>query len=102
LPIQAESVGFALEFDLAVRKLRPFKKGGDGDDAGKEGGRGEREGAADGMQRTDLKKKRIKVLRKLLFEQYNDECTGCLEKDDFIDRIMAAAGTDGTGERDEL
>ena len=40
-----------------------------------------------------MSKKRIKVLRKLLKEKYSDECIGCKEKSQYIDRIVALEGS---------
>jgi len=43
----------------------------------------------------NFKKSRVKVLKKILNDQFDDKCSGCLEKDDYIKKIkgyMADAG----------
>ena len=39
------------------------------------------------LSKIDLPKQRVKVLKKILSDQFNDACKGCLEKADFIKRI---------------
>ncbi|EGD75283.1 ARMET-like protein [Salpingoeca rosetta] len=39
------------------------------------------------LSKIDLKKQRVKVLKKILNEQFGDSCKGCLEKTDYIKRI---------------
>lgn len=117
----AESVGYAMEFDYAqsalTREARDQKqkngKGGGESGGGKQGsrrgGRHGGESAANtdvGENAADLSKLRIKVLRKMLKEAFNDECKGCLSKAEFVEKIMAhrAAGGGGGGGsgKDEL
>jgi len=43
------------------------------------------------LKTIDLKKQRVKVLRKILNDQFNDPCTGCLEKSDYVKRIKLLA-----------
>ena len=38
-----------------------------------------------------LEKQRVKVLRKILNDQFGDSCNGCIEKADFIKRIRELA-----------
>eukprot|EP00050_Salpingoeca_kvevrii_P018859 m.79436 g.79436 ORF g.79436 m.79436 type:complete len:139 (-) comp8182_c2_seq1:138-554(-) len=40
----------------------------------------------------DLEKQRVKTLKKILSEKFDDGCKGCLEKSDFIRRIRELAG----------
>eukprot|EP00052_Salpingoeca_macrocollata_P000379 m.19999 g.19999 ORF g.19999 m.19999 type:complete len:167 (-) comp10466_c0_seq1:109-609(-) len=42
----------------------------------------------------DLDKQRVKTLRKILNEKFNDGCKGCVEKADFIRRIRELSKTD--------
>ena len=112
----AESVGYALEFELTVTAMRRW----DGNN-GKRGSRGSDDGdgsARAGGMREALSRKRIKVLRKQLKAEYGDACDGCTEKSQYVDRIveLAAAaaeagsggtnggggGGDGRGAKDEL
>ncbi|EDQ89795.1 uncharacterized protein MONBRDRAFT_20855 [Monosiga brevicollis MX1] len=39
------------------------------------------------LSKIDLEKQRVKVLKKILSDQFNDACKGCLEKSDYIKRI---------------
>lgn len=39
------------------------------------------------LSKIDLNKQRVKVLKKILNDQFNDGCKGCLEKEDYIKRI---------------
>jgi len=50
--------------------------------------------------RESLNKKRIKVLRKMLKEQFGDKCKGCLEKEHFVDRIVQLTSDGGGGSGD--
>ena len=40
------------------------------------------------LDKIDLSKQRVKVLKKILSEEFGDSCKGCLEKTDFIKRIQ--------------
>eukprot|EP00730_Choanoeca_flexa_P014592 TRINITY_DN6435_c0_g1_i1.p1 TRINITY_DN6435_c0_g1~~TRINITY_DN6435_c0_g1_i1.p1 ORF type:complete len:173 (+),score=44.00 TRINITY_DN6435_c0_g1_i1:49-567(+) len=40
------------------------------------------------LSKIDLGKQRVKVLKKILSDQFNDACKGCLEKSDYIKRIQ--------------
>ena len=90
----AESVGFALEFDLAVKKIRPWGVADKGAAAA----------AAGEIDRSSLLKLRIKVLRKMLRTMHGDDCSGCLEKEQFIDRILdlTSAAEKEKSAKDEL
>jgi hypothetical protein len=115
----AESVGYAFLFDLTVKKKRPFipthstaAAGGGG--RGKGGGAGARGGGSTDYDalvatfgRAELSKQRIKKLRGMLSELYQQTCDDCVSKDDFVDTILAlqaaakartaAAGAKGKG-----
>eukprot|EP00043_Microstomoeca_roanoka_P020268 m.242732 g.242732 ORF g.242732 m.242732 type:complete len:180 (+) comp17138_c0_seq1:131-670(+) len=39
------------------------------------------------LKTIDLSKQRVKVLKKILDEQFGDACKGCIEKEDYIRRI---------------
>lgn len=41
-----------------------------------------------------LEKQRVKVLKKILNDQFDDKCAGCIEKADFIKRIRELAPKD--------
>eukprot|EP00038_Savillea_parva_P002121 m.110795 g.110795 ORF g.110795 m.110795 type:complete len:167 (+) comp10730_c1_seq1:1838-2338(+) len=39
------------------------------------------------LKTLNFKKARVKVLKKILNDQFNDPCKGCIEKDDYVRRI---------------
>ena len=41
------------------------------------------------LKTLDFKKSRVKVLKKILNDQFDDKCNGCLEKDDYIKKIKS-------------
>jgi len=41
------------------------------------------------LKTLNFKKARVKVLKKILNDQFNDPCKGCIEKDDYVRRIKA-------------
>ena len=60
-------------------------------------------GAADAMwSREALADKRIKVLRKLLKDEFGAKCDGCTEKLQFIDMIVELRASDEGSTKDEL
>jgi hypothetical protein len=101
----AESVGYALEFILAAKSIRPV--GDTGSAAGDAGG----VGSGGGYDRVELLGQRIKALRTILKERFDGHvCEQCKWKDEFVDRILqlaaaaaaASAGGGGKAEKDEL
>ena len=93
----AESVGYALGFDLTAKNMRSFTP----PSTGAAGGGGGADAAGKNLlSKAALSKKRIKVLRKMLKEEYGDSCDGCTEKAEYVDRIVELAG--GEAARDEL
>jgi hypothetical protein len=112
----AESVGYAMEFDFAVKSLRPFGKNAAAltnaidnslvDSARSRGASDEKIGdkgltEGQGYLREMLMKKRIKVLKTMLKDDHHHVCGECSEKMDFVNAIMQfAMATDAV--KDEL
>lgn len=44
------------------------------------------------LQEEDIKKMRVKQLKELL-QEYNKECKGCAEKQEFVSEVMALRAT---------
>lgn len=86
----AESVGYALGFDLTAKKMRSFMHPHSSTST-VAGGAGGASTGGDPMSKATLAKKRIKVLRKMLKEEYNDGCDGCTEKAQYVNRILELA-----------
>jgi hypothetical protein len=64
------------------------------------GGKGRTSARAHAHTRDELKPKRVKTLKRILREEFQDQCRGCTEKEEIIDRILAQ--TAGVADDDEL
>jgi hypothetical protein len=63
------------------------------------GKKGRTSARAHAHTRDELKAKRVKTLKRILREEFQDQCRGCTEKDEIVDRILVL--TEGAG-RSEL
>ena len=63
-------------------------------------GRSSTSARAHAHTRGELKAKRVKTLKRILREEFQDQCRGCTEKEEIIDRILAQ--TAGVADDDEL
>ena len=48
--------------------------------------------------RDELKAKRVKTLKRILREEFQDQCRGCTEKDEIVDRILVLTAGAGRSE----
>lgn len=97
----AESVGWAFEFEVAYKKMRPFDRDRRRQQLekalGSGGGvRADSSTSTDGTRaptsKLALMQKRIKVLRQML-KEVGGECKGCTEREQFADAIVARVAT---------